>query len=401
MRVLYFTIVSLTAEGNGGSICCRNHVRRLAADPDIELFALAAGPSTWIEDTAAFFDELGVPHLFALIHERLPQHRANKISEIAKFALTMVFQYPWEVVSLDQPAIQHFLNHMIVTHAIDVVVIDFHQSALFLKLPLKNARSVVIGLNREGDFYKDMLDMGLSHHGSLTGPISLMRCRNFEKRINRAVDKVVTIGAPDMPRYPLPNQPQYITPYLDPKANGWRYSATRRAFYVGEINHWPNRLAINWMAKRLAPALLAAGSDIRLTVVGADASELDGEPPPNMDFEGRADPRALSRHFQTTDIMLCPVENDYGVKFKTVEALSYGTPLLASKQTLLGLPHLPDLPAIDLDDPAAAASMLQALLDDADRLKALHAYQIEMQSRFIATQQDVWSRALQPLLARP
>jgi hypothetical protein len=38
---------------------------------------------------------------------------------------------------------------------------------------------------------------------------------------------------------------------------------------------------------------------------------------------------------------VCPVSNDYGCKFKAAEALVCGTPLLASRQTLLGLPYLP------------------------------------------------------------
>jgi hypothetical protein len=53
--------------------------------------------------------------------------------------------------------------------------------------------------------------------------------------------------------------------------------------------------------------------------------------------------------------MICPLENDFGVKFKAAEALAHGTPLLASRQTLLGLPYLDEEPALDLARPDEAA----------------------------------------------
>jgi hypothetical protein len=61
--------------GNGVSLCCRNHVIRLASDPGVELFGFVIGPEARRAGTAAFFAELGVSHHFETYHEHLPTPR--------------------------------------------------------------------------------------------------------------------------------------------------------------------------------------------------------------------------------------------------------------------------------------------------------------------------------------
>jgi glycosyltransferase involved in cell wall biosynthesis len=398
VRVLYFTLVPLMGTGNGGSLCCRNHVIRLASDPGVELFALVIGPEPRRAGTAAFFAELGVPHHFETYHEYLPQAPAMGLRAIADFAVKMVFQYPWEVRALGQQHIAQSLSSQIAQHGIDVVVIDYLPSALFVELPRRDVGTALIGLNREAEFYGDMLRLGLSHHGPLTSRISHFRFKERDRRLQRSVDKFIAISPRDLPQGELPSPPTYITPYLDPQADAWRYRATKQAFFVGDVNHWPNGMAVRWIVQRLAPALRELGSDIRISVVGANPGEIPGSDAcPNVEFLGRADATTLASLFQTANVMLCPIENDYGVKFKALEALAYGTPLFASKQTLLGLPHLSDLPAIDLDAPEQAALTLKSLIDSQEKLDAIHRLMWERQQAFIESQAGVWSKVLSGL----
>jgi glycosyltransferase involved in cell wall biosynthesis len=283
-----------------------------------------------------------------------------------------------------------------------VVVIDYLPSALFLELPRNDAKTVMISLNREAEFYGDMLRLGLSHHGTLTAPISLARFKSKECRLQRSVDKFIAISPCDLPRGRLRSEPRYITPYLDPKMDGWRYSATRQAFFVGDVNHWPNGLAVRWIVQRLAPALRDLGSDIRISVVGAHPGEIPGSDScPNVEFLGRADAPTVASLFQTADVMLCPIANDNGVKFKALEALAYGAPLFASHQTLRGLPHLIGLPAIDLEGPRQAASTLQQLIDDPRALDRIHQLMRKTQQAFIDSQSGVWSRMLREVSPEP
>ncbi len=95
------------------------------------------------------------------------------------------------------------------------------------------------------------------------------------------------------------------------------------------------------------------------------------------------------------DVAICPVENDYGVKLKALDALAWGTPLFASAQTLKGLPHLPAAPSIDLSAAGEAAAVLGAIVGDRVTLKRIAQQQAEAHERFITAQSRVWSALLE------
>jgi glycosyltransferase involved in cell wall biosynthesis len=193
--------------------------------------------------------------------------------------------------------------------------------------------------------------------------------------------------------------PVCISPYLDQQQNRWTYSATKRVFFVGAIGHYPNRLAIEWLTQKLAPVLLGIDSEIRIAIVGAADTDIGQQHHhPNIDLLGYANAEVVASLFKTSDIMICPVENDYGVKFKSLEALAYGTPLLASRQTMMGLPHLAGTPSFDLEDVEGTAALLERLVGDGDALKGLAEIQQRRQDDFIRSQDRVWSRALGALL---
>ena len=274
MRVLYFTVVPLGLPMNGGSICCRNHVERLAADPGIELFAITAGPPDWKEEHETFFGKLKIPHQFlSFVHGNF-RPEANSVRSIANFVLKAVFQFPWELQALNQRHIEESIAWAVRSYGIDVLIIDYHLSALFLDLPRTDVSSALISLNREGDFYGDQIRLGHTHHGSLTSRISLARVRRWERRTDAAVDQLITIGLADLPKHRTRRLPICITPYLDPKPKRWSYSGSKRAFFVGAIGHYPNRLAIEWLTRELAPKLLATGPHGKITIVGATEADI-------------------------------------------------------------------------------------------------------------------------------
>ena len=393
MRVLYFTVTPLVDEGNGGSICCRNHVRRLAEDSDIELFAMVAGSFSAESATMHFFASLGITAYYQPYYIDRQYPEGKSISDVLSFIWKVLFQFPWETQRLNQQHVGDGVDWAIRAHRIDTLIVDYHPSALFVKLPRNDARTILVCLNREGDFYSDMIELGLSHHGPLAAKISLLRARLFERRKNVEVDKLVVIGKPDAPRYPLRAEPVCITPYLDPKPLRWSCHADQRLFFVGNIAHYPNRLAIEWIVQKFAPHLWEVCPAARISIVGARPDQL-APYAPNLDLLGPADAATARDLFLSASLMLCPVENDYGIKFKAVEALSYGTPILASHQTHLGLPHLEGHGVIDLDDPEGAAGIAAGLLGDPQALIDFQARQDARQEQFIASQTNIWSRTI-------
>jgi glycosyltransferase involved in cell wall biosynthesis len=250
--------------------------------------------------------------------------------------------------------------------------------------------------NREADFYAEQIRFGKTHHGRLTARISHARLVRAERAIEASVDRVVAIGEPDVPRSRTRSAAVVVTPFLNPREPRWSYQSSKTAFFVGNVGHLPNWRAVEWIATQLAPRVATELPELRFTVVGADAENVpDGWRQPNVIYLGLADRDGVHSLFGgAADLMLCPVENEWGVKFKAVEALAHGTPLLASRQTLLGLPQLDDEPALDLARPDEAAAVACALMSSRAALEGLTIRQGDVQAAFIASQRGVWSRVL-------
>jgi glycosyltransferase involved in cell wall biosynthesis len=210
------------------------------------------------------------------------------------------------------------------------------------------------------------------------------------------VDRVVAISAPDLPKSRTRSTAVVVTPFLNPRKPRWSYQASKTAFFVGNVGHLPNWRAVEWIATQLAPRVATELPELRLTVVGANEANVP-EPwlQPNVSYLGLSDRASVQSLFGGgSDLMLCPVESDFGVKFKAVEALAHRTPVLASRQTLLGLPQLDNEPALDLARPDEAAGVVCSLLSSRAALEGLADRQRDAQAAFIVSQRDVWSRVL-------
>jgi glycosyltransferase involved in cell wall biosynthesis len=401
VRVLYFTVIPLIDESNGGNICCRNHVRRLAEDPGIELYAIAAAERHQAAATSAFLSEHTVKHHVLPFRDAHVHPEARGLGSMASFLATAAFQYPWELRALNQQHLQEGIEWGVAAYGIDTVVIDYTPSAHFLQLPLRNVRTCLIKLDREADFYAELIRCGKTHHGRLTGKVSHARVSRAERAIEASVDRVVAIGEPDLPRSRTRSAAVVVTPFLNPREPRWSYSSSKTAFFVGNVGHLPNWQAVEWIATQLAPRVAAERPELRFAVVGADAENVpEAWRQPNVGYLGLADGDVVQSLFGgAADLMLCPMKDDWGVKFKAVEALAHGTPLLASRQTLLGLPQLDDEPALDLARPGEAAAVVCTLLSSSAALEELAVRQGEAQAAFIASQNGVWSRVLRSIPA--
>lgn len=400
IKVLYFSIVSVAdlKQTNGGNLCCRNHIIRLHQDEGIDMHVVLAAAPHLAEGNVEFLTRLGVPHLFVPFGAgyRCPPP-AGWLSRLRDWYRGQV-SYPYELEARVSPGVQDALINACREWNIEVIVIDYLLSCLFCPHLLATQDNVIlITLNREAEYFNKLQ---LLPNGRLAGLVSGMRLARFERRSYRAAKKVVSIGPPDLPRSRrLRSAPVCITPYLDPPSERWSFTDSRQAFFIGNINHDPNRLAMEWIATQLAPRAHQQRPDIEILVVGAEAEKVPpGWRHPAIKYLGLGDRDLAHRLFRTADVMLCPIENDYGMKFKAAEAVAYGTPMLASRQTLLGLPYLTAAPSLDLTDPAGAARLLCSLVGQRAALERISAQELAEGQRHRDSQRTVWSTLIGSML---
>lgn len=400
IRVLYFTAVPIASPSNGGNMCCRNHILRLSQDTQIELYVAAVVMPEHFEDTKAFLEEVRVQHI--VIPRRIDnfyQEEATALGAV-KFALKAMTHFHWELAALNQQHIDDAVTNYATTRCkADFVIVDYLYSALFCKSLLGQGRkTALITLGREEEYYRELLRHGLVKHDRLTGTISAWRVARFEKDTYESCDLVITIGENDLPPYLPADRKRCIIPYLDERAR-WSFTGSNSVFFVGNLGHYPNRLAIEFIATRLAPMVAQRRQDIRIKIVGASLADVpESWRHPQIDYLGVADATTVETLFRSSDALICPIENNFGMKFKIAEAVAHGTPIVANPETLQCIPHIPGLPSFDLSDPRGAADIVCALVGNAAELKRLSELIVDKARIFACSQDNVWSKTLRDVL---
>jgi hypothetical protein len=210
-------------------------VERLNADTDLELVAVVAGPADAEAETMEYFCSRGIEGRF--IAYKQVSRDANGVPPRDTLPwLSNRWPYLNEVEAREQRHVDRTLKTYVIEKDPDCIIIDYLPSAYFVpSLFSMRTPIVTITLNREADFYQEMILRKISLYGR----------RAF-----------------------------WIPPYMDPKPDPWSYSGARSLFFVGNHGHFPNRDAIEWLATQFAPELETIAPSIRLKIVGANRAEV-------------------------------------------------------------------------------------------------------------------------------
>ena len=380
LKVVYFTFVGIGTPSNGGAICCRNHIKRLSEDDGIELFVVIAGEQSQKQDSISYLTSLGIRGKFVAFLNVGPRIPVSYVQREAPI--------PAEMVAYGEPHVDLSLLEALKMRDADILLIEYLYSALFCPKSIKAAsKCVLITLNRETALHRDLLKR--TSYTRLEKAKRLTRMWFFEQAIFRSMHKIIALSPTDVSVY----KGSYITPYLDVKAEKWIPNASRHIFFVGGVVHYPNVEAIEYIITKLAPAVTALLPDVRFKIIGAS---LDDVPFRHLsvDLLGKVDAAEVERQFLNCQLFICPIKNTQGLKFKMAEALSYGTPFLASPETMLCLPYLKGLPTMSFYDPEQAARSIAAVIrDQASTIELAEKITLQHQA-FIATQKNIWSRSL-------
>jgi glycosyltransferase involved in cell wall biosynthesis len=385
----------LDSIAGGGQLSCRNHIERLCADPQLELLAVASGPAAAESGTLGYFASLGIAGRF--VSYRGGHGDDGAMQSGARPWLPRRWPYLNEPEALAQPHVDDAIRVLILQYRPDCLIVDYLPSAYFLPRTLGLGVPVVmITLNREADFYRQMMLRGLVLYGRPANWIAWLRLVLAEARIHRRSRLVVTIGRYDAPwRFMGRPRTCWIAPFMDPKTERWAFSGARSLFFVGNQGHFPNRDAIEWLATRFAPELLEIAPTIRLKIVGAERADVPERwQPANVEYLGVADQLVVQRLFQSEAAFIAPIANDFGAKFKVVECIAYGTPLLAPQSAMSGVPFLSWLARLDLKEPRDAARAAKSLVEDAESQRQMSRAILNSASEFAAAQRGIWGRQL-------
>lgn len=397
LRVAYFTTVGLTPVGkNGGSMCCRNHLSRIANDPDVDCVAYLAGPS-FNEVPSLEYAKTVVrdAHYFPFNDKALgPTNSLVGLSWAGK-------KWPFwqELEAISQQDIGVRLAEALLRDRPDVLVVDYLYSALYVRdLYALGLPVVLITLNREADFYRDMRWRGVHFYDQPASRVAEWRLRRFEAQAYRKSAAVVAIGRHDVPRAAR-RRAHWISPFLDRSDQRWSFNNSRSLFFIGAHHHYPNHQAIEWLATRFCPELALQAPDLSVNVLGMSDDEAPSDwHRSNIYFNGYGNDGIAESAFLSEGALIAPIENDFGAKFKILEALSHGTPFLANRAAMSGISFLPNICPIDLNDPKGAAVAATELLCSPGEAEKMHGDIGQGLDAHAMSQNDVWGKLLRSVI---
>jgi glycosyltransferase involved in cell wall biosynthesis len=123
------------------------------------------------------------------------------------------------------------------------------------------------------------------------------------------------------------------------RAAGARHDVAVRLLFVGAFRHALNRDAARFLVKRLAPELRDLRIPFALVVAGRHAPAWLRKAA-GAGVSVISDAPDLDPLYAAADVVLAPLSHGGGTKYKTLEAMAWGLPVLGTPQAFTGLPQL-------------------------------------------------------------
>jgi len=135
--------------------------------------------------------------------------------------------------------------------------------------------------------------------------------------------------------------------------------------FVAGFGHPPNVDAALWFVREVWPSVLSAQPAARLSLVGSNpTAEVLALARPDVEVTGAVSDEELDEVYTTARVAVIPLRFGAGVKGKTVEALSWGLPLVTTPVGIQGLPDVESVVSVASKEDEIAQAVLALLRDD-------------------------------------
>lgn len=177
---------------------------------------------------------------------------------------------------------------------------------------------------------------------------------------------IIRKAAPNTPVYMAPNGVDvgYFAPNPDVSRD------TQTAVYMGDYKYFPNSDAVTYFAREIMPRIKARRPDFHLTLLGKDPTpEMQALAGDDITVTGLVDD--TRPYLQGSAVFVCPLRSGSGTRFKLMEALACGCPVVSTTIGAEGLNAVDGEHMLLRDDPEAFAEAVVDLLDHPERGAAI------------------------------
>ena len=317
---------------SGGQIRTYNLLKHLNKEHEIILFAL-------IKDEG---EKKYIPELKKICHQVKVFKRPKKPFTLKNIVNTGFSKYPFLVIRNYSKKAASAIQAEIIKNRYDLI----HAETFYMMPHLPQTKMPVILVEQTIEYlgYESYVKKAPKLLRPLLN-IDVNKIKNWEKHYWRKAHKLIVMSQEDK---------DFVTKKIDQPdkvavvENGvdvlWFNQKSRHLpkeptiLFVGTFNWLPNREAVEFLVKQIWPGLRQKLKRARLWVVGnaptPDVLRLEQEDP-RIKVTGRIPD--IRDAFKSAHVLIAPVFSGKGTRYKVLEAMASGTPIVATKLAVEGL----------------------------------------------------------------
>ena len=274
--------------------------------------------------------------------------------------------------------LQNYVLHLLNTYKFDYVLFDHFTAFAFINSfkYLKGIKMIYIAHNVESKVIADQFKLEHSPVKKLFYYAEYLKTKEVEKEILQNATVTITISSQDYKTlkrdFIISGLIENIPEILPLRTELWQYKQTKNILFVGGTDYYPNYDAVKWLVFTLMPDLNKIDKNIICTIVGnADNFKREGLND-NILFTGRISDDELENLYKSANLFVSPVVLGSGIKVKVLTALSYGIPVLCTKESMHGIDYIDNQEQLLFDrnlPNKAVARIMELLTDEANQIQ--------------------------------
>jgi glycosyltransferase involved in cell wall biosynthesis len=251
-------------------------------------------------------------------------------------------------------------------HAIQIEGLEMMPYLATARSAGKRAHVIYDAHNAEMSLQRTMFQAELRNprrlHGALYSVGQWSKLGTYERVMMNETDAVITVSAADAAKLRGRHvEPEIIPNGVDTAEVPFSWPRARRdtLLFVGPMDYRPNADAAGWLVNRVLPAIRQARPEARLRLVGRGAERFHGE---GVEAVGYVDD--IQSEIDGADVMVAPLRMGGGTRFKVLQAMAAGLPVVTTPLGLQGIEAEPGRGALVAASAADFAAAVTRVLDD-------------------------------------
>jgi polysaccharide biosynthesis protein PslH len=217
-------------------------------------------------------------------------------------------------------------------------------------------------------------------HAAAYSAVQANRLRAFERTVCESSDAVIAVSREDAERLRSIAQcsPEVIPNAIDVTAYPLRCeqpTGERTLLFPGTMDFRPNADAATWFIERVLPRVVCEIPDVQCFFAGR-------RPRADLVHRGQHDPRiavtgevpSMTPYWERATICILPLQVGGGSRFKALEAMAYGIPIVSTGLGMEGIDAAEGRDYLRADDAASFAEAVLHLLSDRSLRESLAAH---------------------------